>query len=202
MNEHVNEDELIRLIICDDRKAFARLYTLYIDNLYKYLYSICRSEEISEEIVQEIFIRIWENRAKLADISSFKSYIFRCAKNALLNHIKKVRIESTYLHSIDPDFDKSDSKTDDRIIDNQNNEIAQKAINQLSKKRKEIFELRAKEGLTLDEISIKLSISKGVVKKQFYTSRSIIKEYLHNAGIIHLIWILSVNVVELLSQKI
>lgn len=182
MNKSFDESELIQLIADGDRAAFTRLYTRYINNLYRYVYSICRSKEVSEEVVQDIFIKIWVHRDGLSNIKSFNAYLFRSAKNTLLNQIKKSKVEGRVLALVQPDTEESTERSDTKIIYNEYFAIAQAAINLLPEKRRQIVELRTKDDLTLDEIAVKLNISKSVVKKQLYSGMSFVRKYLYENG--------------------
>lgn len=182
MNKSFDESELIQLIADGDRAAFTRLYTRYINNLYRYVYSICKSKEVSEEVVQDIFIKIWVHRDGLSNIKSFNAYLFRSAKNTLLNQIKKSKVEGRVLALVQPDTEESTERSDTKIIYNEYFAIAQAAINLLPEKRRQIVELRTKDDLTLDEIAVKLNISKSVVKKQLYSGMSFVRKYLYENG--------------------
>lgn len=186
--KYPDDGELLRLIATGDRKAFADFYTLHTPNLYNYIYSFCRSKETSEEILQDVFVKLWTNHAKLVDIESPKAYLYRCAKNMLLNQIKKNQAEARMLtFSQQEDQLGYPQFSDERIIYSQYNRIAQKAIDELPEKRRKIFQLRTIEDLSLDEIAERLQISKSVVKKQLYSGRDFVRDYLSKAGVLSLI---------------
>ncbi|MET3114797.1 RNA polymerase sigma-70 factor (family 1) [Pedobacter sp. CG_S7] len=182
MTKHYDEKELITRIINSDRKAFSLLYSHHLNNLYRYIYLFTKSRETSEEIVQNVFIKIWEHRENLKNINSFKAYIYRCAKNQLLDKIRRNQAETKMFFSIKPDTEESEEKSDNNIIYSQYYQIVQDAIKLLPEKRKRIVELRTQEDLTLDEIAEKLSISKFVVKKQLYAGLHFVREYLQKYG--------------------
>ncbi|MEO6522876.1 MAG: sigma-70 family RNA polymerase sigma factor [Mucilaginibacter sp.] len=178
MPVNFDENDLIKRVSGGDRVAFTELYTRYLDNLYRYVYLICKSKEVSEEIVQNIFVKIWIQREGLESIHSFKSYIYRSAKNALLDHLKKIKVEEKALAIVQYSTDDSYNDADNRIIYKEYYQLTQKAISLLPEKRKQIVELRTQDDLSLDEISAKLCISKSVVKKQLYTGMDFIRKYL------------------------
>jgi len=180
MTALINESELIVKITNGDREAFTILYKAYCNNLYRYIYLICKSKELSDEIVQVVFIKMWSQREKLKGINSFRSYVYRSAKNLLLDDIKRRNIEEKVLLITQPATEESVEKADTRIIFNQYSKILQEAIDLLPEKRKRIVEMRTKEELSLDEIAEKLGISKSVVKKQLYTGMSTVREYIQH----------------------
>lgn len=173
-----NEEVLIEKVTLSDRGAFSKLYLLYLNELYRYVYLFTKSKEQSEDIVQNVFLKIWERRESLHNVNSFRAYIYKMAKNLLLDDIRKKQVSAKVLYLMEPENEKSHEQSDARIIYHQYYQIAQNAINLLPEKRHLIVELRTKEDLTLDEIAEKLSISKHVVKKQLYAGLGFIKTYL------------------------
>lgn len=178
MNSPLNESDLIKKIVSGDRHAFAVLYQQYVGELYHYVYLFVKCKEDSEEIVQEIFVKIWNRREKLNEVSSFKSYIYKAAKNLLLDEIRKSAVKAKALQILKTDSEESFEKADDRIIYNEHYQIAEQAISNLPEKRRQIFLMRTREELSLDEIAARLSISKSVVKKQLYAGISFVRKYM------------------------
>ena len=162
-----------------DRKAFNILYTQYLSQLYRYIYLFTKSKEQSEEIVQDVFVKIWEKRENLTHITSFKSYLYKSAKNLLLDEIRKNAMKAKAHQLLKPATEEGYELADTRIISLQLNQIANEAIALLPEKRRAIFLMRTREELSLDEISSKLSISKSVVKKQLYAGISFVRSYMH-----------------------
>lgn len=178
MNQDVEETELVIRTANGDRKAFTVLYSRHLHQLYRYIYLFTKSKDKTEEIIQNVFVKIWERRENLEHITFFKAYLYRSAKNLLLDEIRKSQLEAKAAFVLKPDTEESPEYSDSNLIYSQYYQIAQEAINLLPEKRKRIVELRTKDDLTLDEIAAKLSISKCVVKKQLYAGKSFIREYL------------------------
>lgn len=178
MTDHTDERELMQRIATGDRKAFTIVYSRYLQSLYRYIYLFTKSKETSEEIIQTVFIKIWERRETLGNVNSFKGYIYRSAKNLLLDEIRRSKVQAKVFSALKPDTEESCEKSDAKIIYNEYYEMEQNAISLLPAKRKQIVKLRTQDDLTLDEIAEKLSISKGVVKKQLYSGMHFIRKYL------------------------
>ena len=182
MCEQLDEFELVRRLSLGDRESFTTLYNRNINNLHKYIFLICKSQELAEEIVQCVFIKIWERRELLEHTTSFKAYLYRSAKNQLLDYFKRRKIMANALVTIQPVSEQSDVQTDTNINFRDFYLVAQKAIDLLPEKRRQIVELRTKEELSLDEIAVKLAISKSVVKKQLYSGMDFVRKYIQNHG--------------------
>lgn len=177
-----NEPELINRIAIGDREAFTQFYTAYLKNIYKYVYSICYVKETSEEIVQELFLKVWENRENLVKVKSVKAYLYQSAKHLLFDYIRRLQVESKALDIIELNALIGENYTDNHFIYSEYYQMAQQAIDLLPEKRKQIFKLRLNDELTLDEIALKLHISKSVVKKQLYAGVSFVRKYLYKHG--------------------
>ena len=193
-----DEPDLLERIASGDRKAYSILYNQYLGGLSRYIYLFSKSKETSEEIVQDIFIMIWEKRETLTSINSFKSYLYRSAKNLLLDEIRKNQVKAKAAVILKPQTEESHEKADERLIYDEYYKIAEKAIELLPEKRKRIFLLRTREELSLDEIAEQLAISKSVVKKQLYAGISFVRKYMQQHGI--QVSVILVNIfLELLS---
>ncbi len=182
MDEGSHDRILMERVAAGDRKAFTELYSRHLDNLYRYVYLFTKSEEESEELVQKVFVSIWEHRDTLFKVKSFKGYIFRCAKNRLIDQVRSERAKAKMVAILQPLSEESDERSDSSLICHQYSHIIDSAIQLLPEKRKEIVRLRTQDDLTLDEIAEKLSISKFVVKKQLYAGLRFIKAYLEKFG--------------------
>ncbi len=178
-----NELDLLKKIAEGDRTAFSKLYLQYLGELYRYVYLFTRSKVQSEEIVQDVFLKIWEKRESLAHITSFKAYVYRSAKNLVLDEVRKDAVKLKAHRYLRHESEQEEAMADERIISRQYREIAERAVALLPEKRRAIFLMRTHEELSLDEIAEKLSISKSVVKKQLYSAISFVRNYMYKSNI-------------------
>jgi len=177
-----DDDKLLLLISRGDRVAFSYLYNRYGNNLLRFVSGICFSKEISEEIVQDLFLNVWVQREKITQVRAIKPYLYRSAKNMVLNHLRSASKAAKMINIISANHPQEAERTEDKIIYNEAYELAQSAIELLPSKRKVIFKMRHDDNLSLDEISTKLSISKSVVKKQLYSGINFVRTYLSKHG--------------------
>jgi len=180
MNDPLDEKQLLRDIANGDRVSFNELYVRYMHNLYQYVHLICKSKELTEEVIQDIFIKIWLNRENLNNVAYFKAYLYRCARNLLMDKIRRTQLEKKVKELLSFHEVETTVNSDSTAICNQYRQFTREAISLLPEKRKRIVELSTQEGLSLDEIAAQLSISKSVVKKQLYSGMSFVRDYLHN----------------------
>ena len=177
-----NKDKLLAKVAGGDRDAFTQLYTDHLNNLFRYIFLITKSKEETEEILQEVFIRIWENRSKLVAIDSFENYVFRCAKNKLLDNIRRQQVKQRVFSEIKRSKEVSASTTSDQSTYKEYYLLVQQAIEKLPPKRKLIFRLNIENGYSREEIARHLNISDSVVKKQIYKASYFVRAYLAKHG--------------------
>lgn len=189
----LNEKLLLAAVAAGDRGAFTQLYTSHINNVYNYIYLFTKSREETEELLQEVFVGLWEKREKLAAVDSFKSYLYRAAKNRLITNVRHMQIKCRVLSEIKRSTDDSGHSTEFDVTYKEYLQVLQRAVAQLPPKRKQIFRLNTENGLSHDEIAEQLHITKSVVKNQLYKAYEFVRQYLaqHGAGSLAVIIILT-----------
>jgi RNA polymerase sigma-70 factor (family 1) len=179
---HLDEKSLLANVATGDRSAFNQLYAAHINNVYEYIFLFTKSKEETEELLQEVFVNLWEKREKLAEVDSFKSYLFRAAKNRLITNVRHMQVKHRVLSEIGRTTDDSQHTTEYDVTYKEYHQVLQKAIAKLPPKRKLIFRLNMENGLSYDEIAHQLQISKSVVKNQLYKALDFIRQYLSQHG--------------------
>lgn len=181
-----NENVLLAEVANGSREAFAKLYTRHLNNLVRYVSLVNKSNEETEEIIQEVFVKIWERRERLPEVDSFKNYLFRCAKNKLLDNFRRQEVRRRALFEIGRHKVVIASTTTDHAEYKEYYFLVQQAIERLPPQRKLIFRLKTEGGYTPSEIADQLNISSSVVKKQMYKAAHFVREYLLKNGEISL----------------
>lgn len=172
-----SERDLLLLVSQGDETAFARLFHAYHQRLGAFVYELTGSVSMAEEIVQEVFIRIWEKRDKLSQVSNFHPYLYTVAKNYTFSFLKKLGRELAHKQewelSISPDtgnpYEESMDACYRRIID--------QAIAELPAQRQRVYLLSRDEGLRQAEIAERMAISRETVKKHMVLALRAIRSY-------------------------
>ncbi len=182
--------ELILLIQKDDKVAFFHIYERYSKRLYGFVLRYIKQKEDAEEIVQEVFVKIWESRNKIDAYSSFEAFLFTVAYNTTIGLLRKRTNEKKYLEHL-KSLQQPDDNPDlmDEIQFNELNDRVQTLLNELTPRQKEIFQLSRQEGLTHEEIGKKLEISVNTVKKHMGNTLAFLKSQIDNDLTINLLFI-------------
>lgn len=170
------EQELIVLLRNNSPVAFQQLFDLYSQKLYHFSFSYLKSDSESEEIVQEVFLKIWEKRASLKTGKSFKSYLFTIAFNAIRKNFNKKMKEDKYKHELFEWITEEKPELESCIEFEALIQKLDLLIERLPEKRKEIFLRRKKEGKSISEIADEMGISPKTVKNQITEAMNYLKK--------------------------
>lgn len=174
------EKEYIIQLQNDSSEAFEHLYYAYSPRLYGFVYNLTKSAYMADEVIQETFTKIWENRNHINPDYSFKSYLFMIARNHVINVFKKQTL-ITALEDCDTlqnSLTLSENNTDKLAELNEVKIYIEKAKSHLTPRQREIFELSKEKGLSNQQIADKLKITNQSVKNQLSTSLHILKSHL------------------------
>lgn len=176
-----NEKELLQAIAGGDRKVFKTLYTGYFQDVQRYIFLFEPSRSSLDELTQDVFIRIWEKRAYLAQVETFKSYLFMVTRNVVFNYLRGLKVQQKVkeLHEV---VERSGAAVEDQLLYKQYYRIALEAMEKLPPGRRKVLKMSIDDGLTLDEIATELNISRAGVKKQLYAATAFVRQYLHEHG--------------------
>lgn len=173
------EHLLLQQIAIGNREAFTAIYTFYIPKLYKFIHPFLRfSKEDTEEVLHDLFMKVWERKEDFAKVSSLNSYLYGMAKNKLVNIHAHQKVKQKAIDYISANSATVGNAADEPFIYAQYNVMMQDAIGMLPPKRRQVFEMSTYQELSYDEIAAELQISKSMVKKQFYCASKQVKEYL------------------------
>jgi len=190
----LNSDEkLMQEIKAGNMFAFDVLYKKYSKRLYKFAYSILKSSEESENIVQDVFLNLWENRHKVEKDSSVKYYVFTIAYNSAISIIRKKTRESQFIEYLKSLQDLNQEPVNIELEYNELTDKLNDIINHLPDRQKEVYLLHRVEGLKYQEIAERLNISVNTIENHMSRALKTIRAKLGNYSLIAvLFWFLFV----------
>jgi len=181
---YYTDKELMEEIRAGNMLAFDSLYRKYSKRLYKFSYSILKSKEEAENIIQDVFLNLWVNRDKVEKDSSVKYYIFTIAYNSAISIIRKKIKESHFIMDVKKLQDLTEEPVDLQIEYNELNEKLNEIIDALPGRQKEIYLLHKVEGLKYIEISKRLNISVNTIENHMSRALKKIRKKLGNYSLL------------------
>lgn len=171
-----SEQEQVDLLSKNSPVAFRLLFDNYSQKIYRFSLSYVKSDVEAEEIVQEVFMKVWENRSRLKSDKSFHSYLFTIAFNAIKKKFnQKMKVEK-YKHDLFEWLSQEKPSLQSQIDFEALLEKLDLYIDQLPEKRKIIFLKRKKEGISINEIAEEMGISPKTVKNQITEAMKFLKK--------------------------
>jgi RNA polymerase sigma-70 factor (ECF subfamily) len=172
------EKELIKKLINSDEEAFCELYALYKNRLMYFAMKFLKSKEFAEDVFQDAFASVWQNRRFLNPESPFSAYIYTIVRNRILNLLSTFENEKKLKESILSSAIEIDNETSQSILDADLSAIIEKAIENLTPQQSKVFEMSRKQFMSHKEIASELGISVYTVQQHISTSLRLIRTYL------------------------
>ena len=175
----MKEVYLVQALRNSDQAAFRTLYERYHSQLYGYSLRFVKSPTLAEEVVHDIFLRVWERRTALRTDTSFKSYLFTIAKHRIVDLLRRASQEVKIAQEIAQNLPTAHCQPEQEVIYQDYLQYAHQAIALLPPQRRLVYEICRVEGKSYEEAAQLLSISKGTVKDHIIKAKKSIRHYLH-----------------------
>jgi RNA polymerase sigma-70 factor (ECF subfamily) len=175
MQEDKDIKNLLAQLSKNDEKAFRQLFHAYSDKVYSFSLRLTHSKITAQEMVQEVFLKIWINRASLSTIESFPSYLYVITRNLAFNTLKRIALEETAKTSLQKELRTNHNETEEAIIHQDYQQLLNKTINHLPPQQRLVYSLCHQEGLRYEEVAQRLKISRLTVKTHMQQALKTIK---------------------------
>lgn len=183
-----DDAELMREIREDNMFAFDTLYGRYSNRLYKFALSILKSTEEAENILQDVFLNLWEKRHNVEKDSSVKYYIFTITYNSAISIIRKKVKETQFFDYLKSLQELNQDTTSLEIEFNELTKTLHTIIGHLPQRQKEVYILHKEEGLKYHEIAEKLNISVNTIETHMSRALKTIKENLGKSSLLAMLF--------------
>ncbi|QHT71364.1 RNA polymerase sigma-70 factor [Rhodocytophaga rosea] len=174
---HIDHYLLIRLK-SGDETAFREIYHKYHKPLHFIAYKYLKNNDLSDDALQDIFLKLWINRESLNENLSLKGFLFTSLKNHLLNILRNHKVHQSKQSEAASSMEVIVNETEGNLQYGEYNQIVQNGIEKLSPQKKHIFKLRALDGLNNEEVARELQLSINTVKFQFSQATKFLRKYL------------------------
>ncbi len=167
--------ELFDLVKSGDSFAFSEIYNRYWEVLFRHAYRLIKDKDLAKDIVQEVFVSLWDKIEELDLQFSVNAYLYKSVRNKILNLIEKDKVRNNYLESLAVFINSSEAITDYRLRERLLAEKIEMEIAGLPSKMRQIFEMSRKQNLSHKQIAEELSLSDKTVKKQMSNAIKILR---------------------------
>ena len=173
--------ELVRRIRAGDERALELVFKAHYAGMASFVQRFVRAPDLAEELVQDVFLKLWSKREQLAEIETFRTYLFRAARNTALNYLRRAKLERRWqeeqgVHDEPP----NSFSADDDTVEQEVAQAVKEAIDRLPPRCREIFLLSRDGGLTYAEIARSLDISVKTVETQMGRALKSLRSSLHH----------------------
>jgi RNA polymerase sigma-70 factor (family 1) len=178
-----DEPELLSALAVGSEAAFTAIYNRHHQAMYNYILRFVKVPQLTEDLVHEIFIKIWETRATLHITKDFSAYLFRICHNKAMDELKKIAADRS-LRQLVIYWMTPAHFTDNTVLSKMQDyeQLARKAIDSLPPRRREVFLLCTEGGKTYDQAAKALGISRNTVKEHMVHASRALRKYLIETG--------------------
>lgn len=158
------DDKTINALRIGSHKAFEEIFVDYYNKIKIFIMGYIKSESDAEELTEDLFVKLWENRNCLDIGESFGAYLHTMARNASINYLKHKYIRESYQKTCP--IPESSFTLEDELIAKETALLIELTIEKLPEQRKKIYQLSRNEGLKNEEIALRLNTTKRNVESQ------------------------------------
>lgn len=158
-----------------DSGSFKKVFDKYYDNIRNFLYYRSGSIEVAEDLIQDVFLKLWENREKIRE-ESVGGYLYTIAANLIKNHYRRNEISYHFLNSL---TQKHNTESPEYLLELQEfDRHLQQVLAKMPEKSRDVFLMNRIDGLTYADIAGRLQLSVKAVEKRMHKALSFLKEHL------------------------
>ncbi|MBN9383880.1 MAG: sigma-70 family RNA polymerase sigma factor [Chitinophagaceae bacterium] len=174
-----NEPVLVKRISDGDAEAFSQIFHQYNKTVYHTVMTYVKDVPEAEEIVQQIFVKLWENRSSLAGVRSFRDYFFIATRNSVFSYFNRLARHSRLMKHVRSGQTEIVDDTDHLVLQRQYDALVGQAIEQLPPQQKQVYLLTERDALNYDQIAANMQISRSTVKKHMELARKAVRSYIY-----------------------
>ena len=169
------DNELAALLKQGDQLAYAELFERYKGVLYAHAYRLLENHDETEDIIQDVFLTLWQNRADLKINSSVSSYLYITVRNRIFKLFTRKKVAVRYIESLQKFKDKDRNYTDEKLLERELAAIIEREVESLPEKMRKVFLLSRDGAHSYKEIGEQLDISEKTVRNQVYNALQLLK---------------------------
>ena len=182
------DKKILKKYIDGDAEAFDAIYRQYSGKILRFARGLVKDEDTATDLVQEVFITLWEKRDQVDLKLNFDNYIFTITYNGVRKYFRKKSVEFKVMDNLLRDSPEAIESTDRTVIYNELLAIANDTIEKLPPRRKTVYKLSRQEGMKIKEIAAKLNISPRTAEHHLAKALQYLKEELSGLSVLGLLF--------------
>lgn len=160
---------ILNALCSGDHDAYKTVYYKYHKPLRRYLFALCRSEDLSLDLAQEVLLKVWEKRDTLRPEEGIARLLFSLARQTIIHHYRRTEVRESYARNLTAD--EQGSEQGDQILEAQEVQLViDITVSRMPKIRQTVFRMSRQEGLSVEEIAARLNISRDSVSSHLYNA--------------------------------
>jgi len=177
-NFHI-EKELLARVSAGDEQAFRDLFDSYYGQLYHYIFGFIKSKQVAEELVMDVFLKIWLGRDIIPQIHNFNAFLFRVAHNKSIDFLRSVARDPKFQDLLWKNIQPANNvPADSSILVQEYEDKLREAVSLLPPQRKKVYQLSREQDMTHDQIAAQLNLSKHTINNHIVEAQRFIRTYL------------------------
>lgn len=177
LNTNIGDSILVKKLRKGDVKAFDAVFEKYGNRLFGFVLKYLKSKEEAEELVQDVFLKIWENRKSLKSNTSLKSYLFTITYHNICKSFRKKQLKTKLEEEIESTNEIS-RNTEEQTNYDSLLELIERLIDRLPPRQKEVFKIRWTKGYSSREIAKEMNISPGTVDNHISATLKYLRKHI------------------------
>ncbi len=176
-----DDGTLVQLLVKGDEDAFKQIFETYRDRLFIFIKDIIHSEQVAEELVLDVFMKIWLGRELLGEVENLQAFLYRVARNKAIDFFRVAAKDEKFKTELLKQFGDSSlhqESADHALVVKEYESSLREAVSLLSPQRKEAWRLSREENMTHDEIAAKMQISPRTVNYHISEAKDFIRRHL------------------------
>ena len=159
-----------------NEKAFEQLFFRYQPKIVAFLTGLVHDSELSRDIAQELFLAIWNDRKKLAQVDSISSYLYQIAKYKAFDYFDHLAVTEKYITDYLKHASEAQTEEEEILFARELKHVIDETVRQMSPQRQKVYRLSREAGLTNEEIATRLNISKRTVENHVTAALAILRK--------------------------
>jgi RNA polymerase sigma-70 factor (ECF subfamily) len=173
----VQESNLLRQLVLGDAAAFRAVYEKYSRKVFAFAFYLTKSRDVAEEMVQEVFLKVWEKREQIDPERDFNPYVKTITQNQVYNFLNKARRDRNLQEKIYAGMQALQHQDEDVVIERELGRLYAEAVRNLPPQKRIIYSLHRNDGYSYEEIARKLGLSKNTVRNHLQEASKSVQRY-------------------------